>query len=161
MLNILDKTVTEMYNELNTEEVGDVNIGEIILEYRTKHKLSQRQFAKKCGDISNGYISMLENNMNPATNKGITPTIDKLKSIANGMDMSLDDLFRIVDDMPVYVGPEENDAQDDEIWELRELIRRNPNMRALFSTAKNAKPEHIKAAAVMLEALKSNDGSFE
>lgn len=78
-----------------------MNIGELILEYRSKHKLSQRQFAKKCGDISNGYISMLENNVNPATNKGITPTIDKLKLIANGMDMNLDDLFRLVDDMPV------------------------------------------------------------
>ena len=86
-----------------------MKIGEVILEYRRKHKLSQRQFAKKCGDISNGYISMLENDMNPATNKGIKPTVEKLKLIANGMEMSLDELFRLVDDMPVVIS---SDSQE-------------------------------------------------
>lgn len=76
-------------------------LGELILEYREKHKMSQRQFAKKCGGISNGYVSMLENNLNPATNKGITPKIDKLHCIANGMDMTLQELMTAVDDMNV------------------------------------------------------------
>ena len=144
-----------------------MKVGELILEYRRRHKLSQRQFAKKCGDISNGYISMLENDLNPATNKGITPTVDKLKLIASGMEMSLDELFRLVDDMPVSLLPDSEcnisstNDDDGEIWELRETLRKNPNMRILFSTAKNAKPEHIKAAAAMLNALKCNDNSVE
>ena len=143
-----------------------MQIGELILLYRKEHKLSQRQFAKKCGDISNGYISMLENNLNPATNKGITPTIDKLKLIAHAMDMSLDDLFKATDDTLVSLKRDsaedvQNPTNDDDLLELREAMRRNPEVRILFSATKGAKKEHIKAAAAMLEALKANDGSME
>jgi transcriptional regulator with XRE-family HTH domain len=145
-----------------------VQIGELILSYRKEHKLSQRQFAKKCGDISNGYISMLENNLNPATNKGITPTVDKLKLIAHAMDMSLDDLFKATDDTLVSLkmdGNSSKEAQkptnDDELLELRESMRRNPEMRILFSATKGAKKEHIKAAAAMLEALKASNEGME
>lgn len=77
-----------------------MKLGELIAAYRKEHKLSQRQFAKKCGDLSNGYISMLENDFNPATNKGITPSIDKLVCIASGMDMSVSDLLQMCEDMP-------------------------------------------------------------
>lgn len=52
-------------------------------------------------------------------------------------------------------------TEDDELWELREVLRRNPEVRILFSATKGAKKEHIKAAAAMLEALKANDGSME
>lgn len=146
-----------------------MQIGELILKYRSQHNLSQRQFAKKCGDISNGYISMLENNLNPATNKSITPTIDKLRLIAHGMDMSLDDLFKVVDDTLVSLNQDskkkrkvaqvqETVCNDDEIWELRETMRRDPNMRVLFSTARNATPKQLKQAIAVLEALKASDG---
>ena len=145
-----------------------MQIGELILAYRKEHKLSQRQFAKKCGDISNGYISMLENNLNPATNKGITPTVDKLKLIAHAMDMSLDELFKATDNALVSLKMDDNSveciretANDDELWELREALRHSPEVRILFSATKGAKKEHIKAAAAMLEALKANDGSME
>lgn len=76
-------------------------LGEIISNYRREHKLSQRQFAELCGDITNGYISMLENNRNPSTDKPIIPSIDKLKCIAHGMNMSLQSLLDLADDMPV------------------------------------------------------------
>lgn len=77
-----------------------MKLGELIVAYRKEHKLSQRQFAKKCGGLSNGYISMIENDFNPATNKGITPSIDKLVCIASGMDMSVSDLLQMCEDMP-------------------------------------------------------------
>lgn len=82
-------------------------IGEIIANYRREHGLSQRQFAEKCGGITNGYISMLENNRNPSTGQPITPSFDKLLRIANGMDMSLRDLIDLADDMPVDISGEE------------------------------------------------------
>ena len=68
--------------------------------------MSQRQFAKKCGGLSNGYVSMLENDFNPATQKSIVPSLDKLKCIAQGMDMTLNELLDIVDDMPVELVPD-------------------------------------------------------
>lgn len=43
--------------------------------------------------------------------------------------------------------------QDDDSWELRERLRRDPNMRMLFSAASRATPDHIRAAAEMLKAL--------
>jgi transcriptional regulator with XRE-family HTH domain len=51
--------------------------------------------------------------------------------------------------------------QEDELWELREELRRNPDMRMLFSASKGAKKEHIQAAAAMLNALKGNDDCME
>lgn len=81
-----------------------MNLGELIIAYRKENNLSQRQFAKKCGGVSNGYVSMLENNFNPATSKGITPSLDKLICIAAGMDMSLADLLAKADDVPSDLG---------------------------------------------------------
>ena len=43
-----------------------MTIGEFINNYLLDHQMSQRQFAKKC-NFSNGYISMLINNVNPNT----------------------------------------------------------------------------------------------
>lgn len=37
--------------------------------------------------------------------------------------------------------------------EISELLRSDPNMRILFAQARNAKPEHIRAAAAMLKSL--------
>lgn len=81
-----------------------MNLGELIIAYRKENNMSQRQFAKKCGGVSNGYVSMLENNFNPATSKGITPSLDKLICIAAGMDMSLADLLEKADDVPSDLG---------------------------------------------------------
>ena len=36
---------------------------------------------------------------------------------------------------------------------VSEMIRNDPNLRILFAQAKNAKPEHIRAAAAMLKSL--------
>jgi len=170
-----------------------MKLGELIAAYRKENRMSQRQFAKKCGDLSNGYVSMLENDYNPATGKGITPTIDKLICIASGMDMSLTELLEKADDMPVDISEvveqnviyaDEDDAEicrmfinaekeqkikeqkqqqqeDNELYELREELRRNPEVRLLFSASRGAKKEHIKAAAAMLNALKGNDDSLE
>lgn len=74
---------------------------ELIIEYRKQNKLSQRQFAKKCGNLSNGYISMIENDLNPATNKSITPSIEKIASLANGMDLTFDELMSKADDLRI------------------------------------------------------------
>lgn len=43
-----------------------MTLSDFVKEYRKEHDLSQRQFAAICG-LSNGYISMLEKNMNPKT----------------------------------------------------------------------------------------------
>ena len=61
-----------------------MTLGEIIIQYRTEHGLSQRAFALQCG-VSNGYISMLEEGINRNNGKPITPSINKLRLVASGM----------------------------------------------------------------------------
>lgn len=77
-----------------------MTLKELIIAFRAEKKLSQRQFALRCG-LSNGYISMIERGENPKTGQPITPTLQKLKQLANGMGMTLSELFASVDDMPV------------------------------------------------------------
>jgi len=91
-----------------------MTLGEYIAAYRQEHGLSQRQFGKQC-NLTNGYISMLEKNMNPRTGKPISVQMKTLKQIADGLGMTVHDLFLEVDDMPIDLivehekksGPEE------------------------------------------------------
>ena len=87
-----------------------MNLKDLIIEYRNDHGLSQRQFATACG-LSNGYISMLEKEMNPNTKLPVTPTLPKLKQLASGMGMSLTDLLVKVDDMPVELVLDDADSK--------------------------------------------------
>lgn len=81
-----------------------MKLGDLIREYRDSHDLSQRQFASRC-DLSNGYISILERGINPSTGKPVTPTIPQLKKLADGMRMTLSELFEKADDMPIDIAP--------------------------------------------------------
>lgn len=77
-----------------------MRIGEIITKYCDEHGLSFRQFALRCG-VTNGYISMLVNGANPKTGKPLHPTVETYSKLAAGMNMSVNDLFNIMDDAPV------------------------------------------------------------
>ena len=87
-----------------------MTLKDLVIEYRNDHGLSQRQFATACG-LSNGYISMLEKEMNPNTKLPVTPTLPKLKQLASGMGMSLTDLLVKVDDMPVELILDDADSK--------------------------------------------------
>lgn len=79
-----------------------MTLSELILSYRTENNLSQRRFAELC-DLSNGYISMLEKGKNPKTNQPITPTLPMLKKLAKGLNLSINDLFSLVDDIDIVL----------------------------------------------------------
>lgn len=72
-------------------------LGDVIKEYRKQNDLSLRGFANKCG-LSYTYISMLEKNKDYRTGKPIAPTLDSVKYIAKAMNISIDDLLKIIDD---------------------------------------------------------------
>lgn len=78
---------------------------ELIADYVAQNNLSYRAFAKKC-DISNSYLSMIKNDVNPSTGKPPLVTIVMLNKIAKGMDITLHQLCSIIDDMPVDIGKE-------------------------------------------------------
>ena len=80
---------------LGYSESKNVTLGEVVKKYRIEHDLSLRDFSRISG-VSNGYISMLEKNEHPKTKKPIVPSIEKMKSIASAMGMSLDALLEII-----------------------------------------------------------------
>lgn len=79
-----------------------MTLSDLVIEYRHEHGLSQRQFAAACG-LSNGYVSMLEKNVNPKTGQPLTPSLPALEKIARGMGMTLTDLFSKTDDIPIDI----------------------------------------------------------
>ncbi len=105
-----------------------MTLRELVITFRTEKGLSQRQFAALCG-LSNGYISMLEKNVNPKTGLPVTPSLPALKKIARGMGLTLNDLFLKADDMPVDLlveGSEKNalisGAEDEREFEAMQLF---------------------------------------
>lgn len=79
-----------------------MTLGELISQYRKDHGLSQRQMAALC-QLSTGYISLIEKEINPQTGKPMVPTLTVLNKIAKGMGMTIDELMSSCDDMPVDI----------------------------------------------------------
>ena len=71
-------------------------LGEVIRAYREEHGLSMQEFADKA-DLTKGYISMLEKNSNPRSENGITPSIRTFEKCARAMNITVNDLLRMVD----------------------------------------------------------------
>ncbi len=77
-----------------------MTLAALILDYRKKHGLSQRQLAAQC-KLSTGYISLIEKDVNPQTGKKMVPTLAVLNKLAKGMGLTIDELLNTCDDMPV------------------------------------------------------------
>ena len=73
-----------------------MKLNELLKEYRRTHSLSLQDFATRSG-LTKQYISMLENNKNSRSGKPISPSLDTLKKIATGMNISVDELMKSVD----------------------------------------------------------------
>lgn len=72
-------------------------LGEIIYKYRTELKISQRDFAKKAG-FSHSYVAMLEKNIDARTGKPISPTFETIKNVSKAINISIDDILKMLDD---------------------------------------------------------------
>ena len=110
MYNILNKCVANYYRE-----AGDnVKLSEIVKTYRSEHGLSMERLAANSG-LTKGYISMIETGKNPATNKPIMPTIETLSKLANGMNITLDQLISAMDDNTSVIVTDKKKISDEEI----------------------------------------------
>lgn len=89
-----------------------MKLNDLIRKYRTTHNLSLRAFAKKSG-LSYGYIYMLEKNINPKTQKPIKPTLEAIKGVAYGLDISVDDLLKMLDDDQEFIINTDNTYYND------------------------------------------------
>jgi len=78
-----------------------MKLSKAVVDYRKRLQISQREFARRC-DLSNSYISFIENEYNPRTGKPIVPTLEQYQKIASGMQISVQQLFELLDeDSPV------------------------------------------------------------
>lgn len=110
-----------------------MRLKDIIIQYRTEHEMSQRKFAQKCG-LSNSQISYIEKGVN-SLGDPFVPTTDTLVKIASGIGISFNDLISMIEDVDLWIEPNDsteiplkiseetlkyemlgNDATDDE-WE--------------------------------------------
>lgn len=73
-----------------------MTLGDIIKKYREENKISMDEFSKR-SSLSKGYISMLENNVNPRNNKPIAPTIPTIEKIALGIGSDVDTILKTLD----------------------------------------------------------------
>jgi len=67
-----------------------------------------------------------------------------LEKLAQVFDVSVD----------YILGRDEDDLDDDELWALREALRRDPERRMLFSLAKDASIEEVRQAVAVIDALR-------
>lgn len=122
-----------------------MKLGELIAEYRKRMSISQREFSRKC-DLSNTYISFLENGRNPKTGKAIVPTIEQYKKIADGMDISLQRLFELLDeDSPVGMLPVPDENSED--------VPKNDDVRLLIRGLNKLSPEQIEQARNIMKTV--------
>ena len=77
-----------------------MDLGTIIKKYRNEHSLSLRDFSKRC-NLSYTYISMLEKGSDYRNNKPLSPTLDAVTKIALGLNLSLEDLLKIMDNQEI------------------------------------------------------------
>ncbi len=128
-----------------------MTLGEYISRYIEGHGLSQRQFALQC-NVTNGYISMLISGVNPRTGKPMKPSLDTYIKLADGMGITLNELFAAIDDTQVSLP-----IDDDEIWQLREDMRRNPELRVLYDLQRKATKSELKQMTAFIKAIRSSN----
>ncbi|MGN0733717.1 MAG: helix-turn-helix domain-containing protein [Emergencia sp.] len=73
-----------------------MKLGEVIKTYRESTGLTMQEFANKAG-LSKGYISMLEKNQHPQSQRPLTPSLETYQKVAYAMSLTLDDLIATID----------------------------------------------------------------
>ena len=109
-------------------------------EFRKMYRYTQYELGKKVG-ASAVSISLYENGKQ-------MPDLIMLQKLADAFGISTDELLG-------HNQPEK--SIENETMQLRERLRTDPSFRILFSAAQNAKPDHIRAAAAVLNTLKGGD----
>ncbi|OPX83415.1 MAG: helix-turn-helix protein [Pelotomaculum sp. PtaB.Bin104] len=124
------------------------NIGEIIKAKRKEKKLSLRDFALLC-DLSHTYIDCLEKGFDPRSGKPVSPTIDTLDKIANGLGMSLIELLNLA-------GLTQDNNQSKSKKKPNNLYIIPPHLIRLLDAAKDLPPEKIELLISVTENMDNN-----
>ena len=80
-----------------------MTIGAIVRQYIEDNKLTYREFADRCGDMSHQYVQFLVKEVNPTTGKPINPSAKKLEAIATGMNTTVQELINRIKEVPTSI----------------------------------------------------------
>lgn len=106
-------------------------------ELREEAGYSQAMLARKLG-VGQSTVGMWENGQNRPQNA-------KLEMLSSIFNVSTDYLLGRSD---------ERNKQQDDVWALREKVRRDPERRILFDLARDADIEDVRQAVAVIDALK-------
>ncbi len=73
-----------------------MTLGDIVRNYRKEHGLSMKDFADLCG-LSKAYISILERNYNPTSEKPPIPSLETIRSISKAIGWDFNDILSALD----------------------------------------------------------------
>ena len=118
-----------------------MKLSNIVIDYRNRMQISQREFARRCG-LSNSYISFIENEYNPRTGKPIVPTLEQYQKLATCMGMSVHQLFELLDeDSPVDLHLSAQAPEDD------------PHIRIVSGMMENMSEDQKKQIVAIVRAV--------
>ena len=121
-----------------------MKLSELIIDFRKRMNISQREFSRMC-DLSNTYISFIEKEINPKTGKPMVPTLEQYKKIADGMGISVQRLFELLDkDSPVDISFPAVESSEPEAP--------NDDLRVLFADLTKLSPDQQKQARQLFRA---------
>lgn len=135
-------------------------IGIRIAELRKSRGMSQKALGDKL-HVTQGAVSQWEN-------ERTLPDTQQQRAIASFFDVSLDYLLGLSNDpkaisqsysVSASMDMFASSAEDQEIWALRESLRRDPDRKMLFDAAANVPAEDILTAVRILDAFKAGKKS--
>ena len=123
--------------------------------------MSMDEFAK-LANLSKPYISMLEKNKNSRNGKPIVPSVMTLKKVSKVLNISFDDLIKMLDsgqEIALSETPTEPTGYytDPEIAQIAEELRTDPDRRILFDASKNLNKDDIDTVLKIIDGLKARE----
>lgn len=130
-----------------------MKLHDAITKFRMEQGLSQREFAKRC-NLSHNTIHLLEKGINPRSGKPLIPDTITYKKIANGMGITMDELFTTLDQTE-YVSLGTTMTDDDRL----EALHQNPKLGLLFDRQRKMSEKDIDFMLELAERItKENYG---
>lgn len=130
-----------------------MKLHDAITKFRMEQGLSQREFAKRC-NLSHNTIHLLEKGVNPRSGKPLVPDTITLKKIADGMGITMDELFMTLDQSE-YVSLGTAMTDDDRL----EALHQNPRLGLLFDRQRKMSEKDIDFMLELAERItKENYG---
>lgn len=130
-----------------------MKLHDAITKFRMEQGLSQREFAKRC-NLSHNTIHLLEKGINPRSGKPLVPDTITYKKIADGMGITMDELFTTLDQTE-YVSLGTTMTDDDRL----EALHQNPKLGLLFDRQRKMSEKDIDFMLELAERItKENYG---